>query len=74
MTQKLKFLHFLAYYLLHIHSLSKTLLSDVMNMMRINTKLSELISTKRVTRVHDNDHVITVNDVVAGIETSLHLR
>ena len=45
---------------------------DVANMMRINTKLDELISTKCKTGACANDHVINTNDVAAGIKLLKH--
>ena len=45
---------------------------DVANMMRINAKIDELISTKCKTRACANDHVINTNDVASGIKLLKH--
>ena len=41
---------------------------DDTNMMKIAAKIAELISTKCSTGACENDHVVYINDVVAGIK------
>ena len=45
---------------------------DVAHMMRINTKIDGLISTKCKTGACANDHVINTNDVATGIKLLKH--